>query len=66
MSRKKGNDTLAVQNAIGNRAPPIVSELDLALVEPDFVSTLLQVGLDALHKFFVGIVSVAQKDPQWS
>jgi len=61
---KEGHDLLAVQNPIGNRPPPIIAELDLALIEPDIVPTIPQVCLDSADKVFVGIVSIAQEDPR--
>lgn len=62
MFREKGQDAVALQNAVGNGAPPLVAELDLVLVEPDIVSALCQVGFDAADKLFVAVVAIAEED----
>ena len=45
--REEGQHSVALQNAVGDGAVPHVAELDLVLVEPDILSALFQVGLDA-------------------
>ena len=64
MVREEGQHAVALQNAIGDGAPPFVSELDLGLVEPDIVSALFQVGFDAADPFLVGVVAVTQEDAE--
>src|ERR1051325_228058 len=63
--REEGQDAVALQNAVGDRVPPFVAELDLVLVEPDIVSALLQVGLDAADQLLVAVVAIAEEDAQW-
>lgn len=46
--REEGQHAAALQNTVGDGVPPIVAKLDLALIEPDIVAALFQVGLDAL------------------
>jgi len=62
MFREEGQYAVALQNAVGDGAPPFVAELDLVLVEPDFVPALFQVGLDAADQFLVAVVAVAEED----
>ena len=64
MLGEERNELVAARDAFRDGAPPVVAELDLALVEPDGVPALFQVGLDATHELFVAVVPVAQKDSQ--
>ena len=42
MLREEGQHAVALQNAVGDGAPPFVAELDLGLVEPDIVAALFR------------------------
>jgi hypothetical protein len=64
MLREEGQDAVALQNAVGDGAPPFVTELDLALVEPDVVPALFQISLDAADEFLVAVVAVTEKDAE--
>ena len=62
MFREEGDEFVAAGDALGNGAPPVVAKLDLALVEPDIVPALFQVGLDAADEFLARVVAVAEED----
>jgi hypothetical protein len=62
--RKERHELVAARDALRDRAPPVVSEFDLALVEPDIVPTHFQVGLDAADELFVAIVAIAEENPE--
>jgi hypothetical protein len=53
---------MAVEDAVGDGAPPVVAGLDFVLVEPDIVAAMFQIGVDATDKFLVGVVAVAEED----
>ncbi len=40
------------------------TEFDLILIEPHIVAPLFQVGIDQADELLVGIMAVAEKDPQ--
>ena len=63
MLREERQHAVALQNAVGDGAPPFVAELDLALVEPDIVTAFFQVGLDAAHQLLIAVVAIAEEDP---
>jgi len=56
--------TMAVQNAVDDRASPIVAEFDFAPFEPYIAPSSLQIGLDAADEFLVRVMTVAEKDAQ--
>ena len=64
MFREEGDEFVAVCEAFRDGAPPVVAEFDLALVEPDIVAALFEVGLDAADEIFVGIAAVAEENAE--
>jgi hypothetical protein len=64
--REEGHNTVAVGDALPDRAPPVLPALDRLSVEPNVMATILQVGFDARDKLFVAVMTIAQENAQRS
>lgn len=63
MFGEEGDELVAPRDSFRDRASPVVARLDLALVEPDVVPALFEVGFDTEDQLLVGVVAVAEEDP---
>ena len=66
MFREEGDELVAPGYTFRDGMAPVIARLNLALVEANIVAALFKVGLDAADQFLVGIVAVAEENPEES
>ena len=62
---EKGQSQIAIVNALGDLAAPIVPCVDLFIIDPHGVAALFQIRFKTIDKFFVVVVTVTEEDGFW-